>query len=249
MDILLQHIWLVPVVFFTAILTAVSGAGGGVLLLGLMGTVLPPLSVVPLHGAVMAPQNLWRGWLLRKFIDWPYVLVVMAGSVVGAAIAAPVATSLPENALRVVLGVGILYLVWAPKLKGELKIPFVGPRGKLWIMAVFVSIITMVIGAAGVLFNIIRRRSGIDKKAVLADQSAIMLVQHLLKMLAYGLYGFVFGPYIALVVAMACMGLVGTYVGVTLLNKMSNVWFDHIFKLVVTVLGGKLLIDAGFVAF
>ncbi len=248
MDILLQHAWLVPVVFFTAVLTAVSGAGGGVLLLGLMGSVLPPLAVVPLHGAVMAPQNLWRGWLLRRFIDWPYVLVVMAGSVVGAAIAAPIATSLPENVLRVILGAGILYLVWAPKPKKELKIPLMGPRGKLWLMAVCVSIITMVIGAAGVLFNVIRRRSGIDKKAVLADQSAIMLVQHILKMVAYGAYGFVFWPYIPLVVAMACMGLVGTYAGVNLLNKMSNVWFDHIFRLVVTVLGGKLLIDAWFAA-
>ena len=46
--------------FGTAILTAVSGAGGGILLLALMGTVLPAPWVVPLHGAVMTGTNASR---------------------------------------------------------------------------------------------------------------------------------------------------------------------------------------------
>lgn len=242
MDILLAHLWLVPVVFFTAILTAVSGAGGGVLLLGLMAGVLPPAAVVPVHGAVMMPQNLFRLSLLWKKVDWKFVGVVAFGSVLGAFVAGPLAVQLPENGLRILLGLGLLYLAWAPKMKA--KVPDF--PGKLVILAMAISIVTMVIGAAGVLYNAIRRRAGHDKERVLADQSAIMAVQHALKMLVFGLWGFVFWPYIPLVACMAAMGMVGTFAGVVLMKKMSSGVFDHIFKLVVTILAGKLLVDAYF---
>jgi uncharacterized protein len=242
MDILMQHLWLVPVVFFTAILTAVSGAGGGVLLLGLMAGVLPPAAVVPVHGAVMMPQNLFRLGLLWKKVDWRFVGVVVFGSVLGAFLAGPLAVSLPENAMRIILGLGLLYLVWAPKMKS--KVPDF--PGKLVLLAVCISIVTMVIGAAGVLYNAIRRRAGHEKETVLADQSAIMAVQHALKMIVFGLWGFVFAPYIPLVACMAAMGMVGTFVGVCLMKKMSSQVFDHIFKLVVSILAGKLLVDAYF---
>lgn len=220
---------LVPVVFFTAILTAVSGAGGGVLLLGIMGLVLPVSVVVPVHGAVMVPPNLFRAYLLLKWVDWRFVAIGIVGSVVGAVLVAPFAAWMPENVLRVVLGLGLLFLVWMPKGKLDFNFP-----GKVLIVALVTSVISMLIGAAGVLFSAVRRREGRNKEAVLADQSVLMLVQHALKA---GLLGVAFGvltPYWVLIGVMAAVGMAGTWVGVNVLRKMEIAWFDRVFKVVVT---------------
>lgn len=244
MDILINHWWLVPVVFLTAIITAVTGAGGGVLLLGLMGLVLPGPAVIPLHGAVMFLQNGLRGILLWDKVDWRFVGIACVGSVIGAFIAGPVAVRLPEVWLQVILGLGLLYLVWAPKPKKEFKIPGLSPDAMTAVLAVFISMLTLIIGAAGVLFNAIRRRGGRAKEGVLADQSFIMLAQHILKMTVFALAGFTFGPYLPLLVGMIAMGLLGTWVGVNLMKRIQTVWFDRAFKVVVTMLAFGMLAKA-----
>lgn len=248
METLVAHWWLVPVTFFTAIITAVSGAGGGILLLGLMGLVLPGTAVIPLHGAVMFLQNGLRGALLFRHVDWRFVGVAFVGSVLGALLAGPVAVSLNENAMQALLGLGLLYLVWAPKPRKSLQIPVLSRLNtdlRTAILAVFISMVTILIGAAGVLFSAIRKRGGHGKEAVLADQSFIMLGQHILKMLVFGLAGFAFGPYLPLVVPMIAMGLLGTFVGVVLMKRMSALWFDRIFKGVITLLAVAMLARAG----
>lgn len=241
MSMLMDLWWLVPTAFFTAIITAVTGAGGGVLLLGLMGLVLPGPAVIPVHGAVMSVQNAFRGVLLFDKVDWRFVSVAVAGSVVGAFLAGPVAVNLPEAWMQGILGVGILYLVWAPKPKKPFEIPGVKPDMMVAIMAVVISVLTMLIGAAGVLFNAIRKRGGRAKEGVLADQSWLMLCQHLLKVLVFGVAGFVFGPYLPLIGCMMVMGLIGTFVGVKLMKKMSNANFDKAFKVMVTLLAAGML--------
>lgn len=246
METLLQLWWLVPITMLTGILTAVTGAGGGVLLLGIMGLALPATAVVPVHGAVMLWQNASRLTFLYKLVDWRFVGLVALGSMVGAALAGPVAVHLNETYMQITLGLGLLYLVWAPKPKNDV-LPFIPARIKTVVLALVTSIVTMIIGAAGVLFAAIRRRGGREKEAVLADQSAIMLLQHGLKVLVFGLFGFAFGPYLPLLAAMALAGLLGTWLGVNVLRKISNVWFDHLFKLVVSIMAGLLLAKvAGF---
>ncbi|MFO0500555.1 MAG: TSUP family transporter, partial [Pseudomonadota bacterium] len=83
------------------VLTSVVGAGGGVLLLAIMGTVLPPLAVVPVHGVVMLGNNVARISQLYKLIDWRFVGVVIAGSAVGSLTAGSILVHLPEQALQV----------------------------------------------------------------------------------------------------------------------------------------------------
>jgi uncharacterized protein len=179
--------------------------------------------------------------LLWDKVDWRFVGIAAIGSVVGAFVAGPVAVRLPEMWMQLILGFGLLYLIWAPKPKKEIRIPGLSPDARTAVMAVFISMLTIIIGAAGVLFSAIRRRGGHAKEGVLADQSFIMLMQHMLKMGVFALAGFSFGPYLPLVAGMIVMGLLGTYVGVMLMKKMSTVWFDYAFKAVVTLLAIAML--------
>ncbi len=231
--------WLIPASFVTAVLTAAMGAGGGVLLLAWMSVFLPVVDVVPLHGAIMAWQNGVRWVFLSRYTDWSFVGVAMLGSGVGAMMAGPLAVHIPPFWAHVLLGVGLLYLVWAPK-----KLALPSFRGKVILVACLTSFVSMLIGAAGVLFAALRRQDGVAKEGILADQSILMLTQHGLKFLVFGVAGFAYAPYIPLLVGMAAAGLCGTMLGLSILKRMQPVWFDGLFKLMVSILAGKLLVDA-----
>ncbi len=153
----------------------------------------------------------------------------------------PVAVNMPETYMQGVLAIGLLYLVWAPKPKKPFSVPGLSPDALVVVMAVVVSILSMLIGAAGVLFKAVRRRDGRSKEGVMADQSWLMLLQHGLKIVVFGLGGFVFAPYLPLIGCMMLMGFCGTLVGVYLMKKMSNEAFDAIFKYLVTFLAGIML--------
>ena len=208
-----------------------------------MGLALPPTAVVPVHGAIMAWQNTSRLTMLYKFVDWRFVGYVVLGSLLGAALIGPFAVQLQGAWIEVLLGLGLLYLVWWPKPKTQ-AFAWIPERYRTFALAIVTSMVSMLIGAAGVLFAAIRRRSGRQKEAVLADQSAIMLVQHSLKVLVFGAYGFVFAPYIPLLIAMGLAGVLGTWLGVKVLWRMESVWFDYLFKLVVSIMAGLLLAKA-----
>ena len=46
-----------------------AGLGGGVLMLGVMATVLPPVAVIPLHGAIQFGTNLSRNVIIESADD------------------------------------------------------------------------------------------------------------------------------------------------------------------------------------
>ncbi len=239
---LLGSLWWLPFATFVAgVLTSVVGAGGGVMLLAIMGTVLPPLAVIPVHGVVMLGNNVMRVTQLYRLIDWRFVGAVIAGSAVGSFTAGPILVNLPEQALQFILAMGLLYLVWGPKPKASEAKP---TPIRTAILGFGLSILSMAIGAAAVFFAALRKQKGLPKEQILADQSAIMCAQSIFKALAFGLFGFAFGPYIPLIIAMMMCGMLGSWLGVKLLKRMSYTWFDHLFKLVVSIMAGILLVRA-----
>ena len=61
----LAGIGLVALSLFTSALTAAAGIGGGLVLLSVMASFLPPIVVIPTHGVVQLGSNAGRAVLLR----------------------------------------------------------------------------------------------------------------------------------------------------------------------------------------
>ncbi len=57
----------------TSMITATLGAGGGVLLLVLMASWLPPAAIIPVHGMIQLGSNSGRAILTRHHIDWKVI--------------------------------------------------------------------------------------------------------------------------------------------------------------------------------
>src|SRR3546814_19273004 len=67
-----------------------------------------------------------------------------------------------------------------------------------------------------------------------------MVAQHVIKVVAFGLLGFNYGPYAGLVVAMIASSFVGKVVGTHVLVKMNDVIFHRVLAVLLSVLALRL---------
>lgn len=220
---------LVVLSFFTSAFTAAFGVGGGVALIAVMLTALPPAIVIPLHGVIQFGSNAGRTWTMRHAVRWPMLRWFAVGSVLGIAAASAFVVSLPAPVLQLILGVFILWALWWPK-PGFVAPP---PAGYFWV-GLGASFCTMFVGATGVLVGAFWRVAQLGKEGVVGTHAAAMMLQHGLKVLAFGLLGFAFAAWLPFIAAMVGSGYAGTLAGKALLGRLPEALFAKVFKWILT---------------
>ncbi len=93
-----------------------TGAAGGVVLLGLMAMVMPPLALIPVHTVVMLGSGITRTMIMWRHVMRAAVLPFVIGSAIGAAAGAKVFVALSTSWLQFILGGFILLVTWMPNL-------------------------------------------------------------------------------------------------------------------------------------
>ena len=224
--------------FFTSALTGALGLGGGVMMLAAMTQMLPPAVLLPVHGVVQIGSNFGRSVLMRRDIARPLVLPFLLGSIAGVALGAQVVDLMPRPAMLVLLGAFVLWSVWSPKLRPA-RLP---PR---WFAAAGArsSFCTMFLGATGPLVASFLVPDPLSRQQVVATHAAFMTLQHGLKVLAFTALGFAFMPWLPMLALMIALGFLGTLTGRALLDRMPEHRFALAFKLVLTALALKILLD------
>lgn len=222
--------------FLTSALTAAMGLGGGTALLAVMGLGMPVSSLMPVHGMVQLGSNLSRTLIQRAYVVWPLVLWFLLGSAVGIALGAPVAAIIPDSAARIALGTFILWSVWHKR--GEAK-PLNRP---LFIIGGGISSIgTMIVGATGPMVAGLISSQGLKKQPLIATHATCMVLQHGLKILAFGLMGFAWASWLPMLAAMIASGALGTWLGTRLLDNLPEKLFRLAFRLTMLLLSVQLL--------
>ncbi|WP_289101360.1 sulfite exporter TauE/SafE family protein [uncultured Marinobacter sp.] len=223
----------------TSMLTAVLGAGGGVLLLVLMATWIPPAAIIPVHGMIQLGSNTGRAVLTFRHIDWRVILAFAPGVVAGAALGAWLLVNLPAHLWQLTIAGFVLYLCWGPKLP---KASF-GPAG-IFLASAITSFISLFVGATGPLVAAFIKQIHTDRFKTVSTFAAAMTLQHAPKALVFGFAGFAFSEWLLFIVAMIACGFAGTWLGLRLLNTMTNRWFSLAFNVVLTLLALRLLWQA-----
>src|SRR6478735_5066339 len=77
----------------TCFIGVFTGPAGGIVLLGLMATMMPPLALLPVHTVVMLGSGITRTMIMWRHVMRPAVLPFIAGSLIGAALGARVFVS------------------------------------------------------------------------------------------------------------------------------------------------------------
>lgn len=159
-----------------------------------------------------------------------------AGALLGAVIGGQIVVSLPENTLRLLLGIFILYSVWLMPKKafGKSKlIQFIG--------GLLTTVLTMFVGATGPLVIAMVRNTLQKPISIVATSSVCLVIQHALKLSIFGFLGFAFADYIGLIAAMISTGFIGTLIGKRILLKTKPDYFNKILSWVLTLLSLRLI--------
>lgn len=225
--------------FLGSFVAAAMGLGGGALVLATMALFLPPAVLIPVHGTVQLGSNFGRAALLRSHILTEIVPAFLIGTILGAAIGVQFVIALPISLLQAVLAVFILYSTWAPKFRAS------SPGKKTFFgLGVLGAFATMFVGATGPLVAPFTAAASDQRQQVVATHATLMTIQHGLKIVAFGVAGFAFGPYLPLLAGLLGFGFAGTYLGRHLLDKLPERTFRIGFKAILTAIALRLLYGA-----
>jgi len=219
--------------FFTSALAAVLGQGGGLMLMGVLGTTIPSHVIVPFHGIIQAASNSSRAFLALKSIQWPIITPILAGTVIGAVIIAPIIPMINWSWAQLAIGLFILWSVWGPSLR--LSLPAM-------ILGFFQGSLGILLGATGPLSNSYLLNKSLGKHEIVASNAVIMFVSHLIKVCVFLILGTQLNDYWTVIGMLCIAAIFGSFVGHRLRGRLNDRVFFFLFKAMLTLLALNMLI-------
>ncbi len=230
---------LVVTSFFTSMMTATLGIGGGVLLLAVMAGTVPVSALIPVHGLVQLGSNGNRALMTAKHIDWNMLKYFSLGAIVGAFLASFIVVQLPLVIIQFAVAAFILFLVWGSKPKAQ----EMRPVGRT-LAGLVTTLVSMFVGATGPLVAAFVHRNNYTKMQITGTFASCMTLQHDLKAFVFTFVGFSFAQWAGLIIIMIASGALGTFFGLKVLKRVPAKKFTVIFKVVVTILALRLVVEA-----
>ncbi len=226
----------------TAVVSAVLGMAGGIMLLAVMLLFLDPAVAIPIHALVQLSSNASRTVIharsVRRDLLFPYVLLLLPAG----ALTLPLVQHAPADALRLGIGVFVLIATWRKRwlLLGvdPDRIP-VRPRFAL--VGAGAGAIGPLVGATGPFIAPFFLGIGLTRFELIGTKAACQATGHLAKMLLFGLAGFAFLEYAELMLGMAISVVVGTWLGTRLLRHLDDDRFTQLYKLTLTAVAFRLV--------
>ena len=231
---------LVIVAFLGSAISAAIGIGGGLTFITVLASVAPASAVIPIHGVVQLGSNFGRATVQRAYINWPITSYFILGSIIGIAIGGNLALQMPDNLLKFLLAIFILYSIWGPS---RFSIQKIGTK-MLAVSGLISAFLTMFIGATGPFVISVLAPALQDRRALLGTHAVCMVMQHSLKILVFGFLGFSYIAWIPVLFAMIISGYFGTLIGSHITNWLPEEAFRKILRIILTILATNLLVSA-----
>jgi uncharacterized membrane protein YfcA len=236
---LLLFVGLTVASFCTAFIGLYTGTAGGLILLAIMATVMPPASVVPAHTFVQLGSGLTRAMLMWRWIMRGTILPFLVGATLGAMLGARTFVALPQAMLMGILGGFILVVTWLPNL-GRLG----AERGRFAVVGFAATFLGVFVSATGTLVAPFVASAAPDRRNHAATLGALMTLVHILKLIAFTAIGFSVWDYVPLIIAMVATGSLGNWLGEVALARTSEKRFRIILQIGLTILALRLIWNA-----
>lgn len=225
--------------FVTAFISVFTGTAGGIVLLAIMATVMPPAALIPVHTVIQLGSGVTRTMIMWRHVMRATVLPFMAGTALGAGAGAKVFVSLPASTLQLILATFILVVTWLPKL-GRIG----AERGRFLALGFAATFLGVFVSATGTIVAPFVASVAPDRRNHAATVGALMSFVHIAKMVAFGVIGFSIGSYAWLMAVMIITGAIGNWVGEVALKHVTELRFRLILQVVLSVLALNLLFKA-----
>lgn len=222
----------------SAFISAVTGGAGGVLMFAALNTAIPLRMLVPIHGAVQLMNNVARIYYVRAYICWDLCAPFFIGCTLGAAAMTVGLANLSWQQLPLaLLALLIFYTVFKPAKLPEIRL---APRNYFWV-GLATGTLGILAGAVDPLLAAFFVRRDLSPKEVVANKSVMQAWCHALKIPAFIYLGFAFSDHLGLILLLTLAAIVGTRIGVALLNKLHSELFFRLMRVALLVAGLRIV--------
>lgn len=237
----MEELFLGFVTFFTSIVAAIVGIGGGMMLIAILPSFLPTNALIPVHGLTQVSSNLSRAYFGYKDIEFSIVPKFLIGSILGIGFFAGILSLISLDYVPLFIGIYILLSLWSEKFNEKIK-----RYENYYLAGFFQTGLSMVVGATGPLTMTLLFKDLKEKDKVVATGALLMSITHFLKVVVFIYFGFLFFDYIGIITCMIFGAILGSYVGTKLRDKIDGKKFAIILKVMLTILAINLIIKVLF---
>lgn len=226
--------------FITSFITSVASVGGGMIMLASLGQFFSPNALIPLHAVIQVSNNLSRAFLFRKHIAFALFKRVLVGSAIGSLFGVLFFSLVSEDLILGLIGAFILWMLFfktsLKAITNNLSDSFCGALS---------AGVGMVVGANGPVVSAFLAAKDMQSKELIATHGAIMVCQHLLKIIAFTtVFKFALLDFLPLIICTTFTGFMGAWVAKKFLDKIPQNIFDKSLKLLLFLLALTMIYRA-----
>ncbi|MBL4707387.1 MAG: sulfite exporter TauE/SafE family protein [Flavobacteriales bacterium] len=223
------------------IISTLSGGGGALMLLPIVGFYLSPSIVAPvvnLGNMIGRPVRLFLFW---KNIQWKIVIYYVPSAIIGAIVGALIFVELKADWIQLLMGIFLISTVFQYRF-GKKKSSFPMKLAYFIPLGFFITIISTLFGATGAILNPFYLNMDLVKEKMIATKTANSFIAGFAQLGSYVYLGALEGQLWLWGIVIGLGAVIGNIIGKRLLKKISEELFRKLVILIMVVSGIVLIL-------
>ena len=242
MEVDLIFLIIIIATFATAFLSSIFGMLGGLILMGILVSILSVGPAMVLHGLIQTTSNGYRAWLNRKDIKWKVILMILTGSLISLIFLSFIAFQPSEILIIFALGILPYLALCVPK---EFSLNIAKPA--IGVVAGGVVVFTnLIAGVGGPLLDVFFQKVDMTRHEVVATKAVAQTIGHIAKVFFFGGLLISFSvenwPSLYLIFGAVIVSVIGTTMGKRVLDIIDDDLFFRWTQIIVLSVGAILII-------
>lgn len=222
----------------TSAITAITGIGGGMILIAMMPMFLSASIIIPVHGASQLASNASRVWFGRKDLDFKYVRAFCIGAGCGAIVFGIAIQFISLEMIPLFIGLYILLMQWSKAFNNLFK------KANNFYLIAFIQMGTaLFVGISGPMNIALLNKKYTGHNTVVTTGAFMTSIIHAVKILIYSFMGFSFLEHWRVILMMIVFAIFGSWIGIKLRRFISSEWLKKILPWILTLISIRIIID------
>jgi len=168
-------------VFFTSILSGIFGMGGGTILMGVYGSLLPVVAALVLHGMTQIAANGFRCLIHFKHIRWRIVCFYLPGALLAFLLFRLIAYIPEKSYFLIALGLFPFLGLVIPRVKSlDITRPSIAA-----LCGLLATSSQILVGVSGAVLDVFYLRSSMNRFELVGTKAVTQTFGHFLKLVYY----------------------------------------------------------------